>query len=461
MKRFIVPLALLLATSAFAMTYDSGAFSPFNTGQFRLTNAGNDIFTATSTAMLTNQSGETRAFLLDATYAGTSGTELPSTLWSFMHYNQSGAVTTAHGGALFGRAIAATTAQGFHFGVEGNDWNNSTQATGNGVGVIGHAVWEGAATSTPTATTIGVNSRSEITDPTITTNRNGITTADVVAYRAETYGGQSGGSGVVWNSRNYNFFGAVGGSAAGKILNNGPIMAIAVSAQTIASGDTIFSDGCGTVKQISAGSAVNTSASITFSTPSVLTDGTANTGCVMTVVNVGANTITLKNNATSLMYGGIDVALPSAAAVQFVSNGSNWVQSSRVVVTTLAGVYLSSATSAANTAANTVWGNHGTVTLLPGDWDVTGVCDISLNGSVTTAVSMALSANSGNTTTDQVSGDNQLTLLPPTAAADVSATIGEWRQAVAVNTPVYVKVKATFSPGNPQAACRISARRIN
>lgn len=462
MKKLLF-LLFLIPAAVSALTYSDGGGGAdsgvFNT--LKIAGSGNDV-TAATTSFTGTITGEQRGFLWDTTYTGTGTTDLPSGIWSFMHYNQSGAITTAHGGAIFGRVIMATTARGFGFGVEGNCWNNSVQTggvstTGACVGVIGHSIWEGAAASTPTVPTIGGDFRAEFTDPTITTNRFAANLADMIAVRTEVYQASTS----TWDSRSYNLYGAVGGSDPGKIVNNGPIMAIPPAAQTIASGGFILSDGCGGVKQITAGSAVATDATNTFSLPSISTTGTANTGCVMTVVNSGANTITLKNNATTLTYGGIDVSLPSAGAVIFVSNGGNWIQSSRVVVTTLAGVYLSSVTAVANTAATTVWGNQGTVTLLPGEWDINGVCDISLNGSVTTAVSMALSAFTGNTTTDQVSGDNQLTLLPPTAAADVSTSIAGWRQAVASSTAVFVKVKATFSAGSPQAACRISARRIN
>lgn len=435
---------------------DTGILS--SVSSIRVSGTGNDVTTATTT-LTAATAAEFRGFLWDGTYAGSDGTALPSTIWSFMHYNQTGSVTTGHGGAIFGRAIAGLNAQGFHFGVEGNDWNNSTQSTGNGVGIIGHAVWEGAATSTPTATTIGVEARAEITDPSISTPRTGITTADVMAFRGETYGGQAG---ATWNSRNYNFYGAVGGSQVGKIVNNGPIMALAVAAQTIASGDTIFSDGCGTVKQVTASGAVSTSATVTFSTPSVLSDGTANTGCVMTVVNSGANTITLKNNATALTYGGVDVNLPSAGSVMFISNGGTWVQSGRVVVTTLAGVYISSVTSAVPIAASGSFGNTGSITLLPGDWDVTGVCDVVAGGgAAVTAMQMAISQNTGNTTTDHVTGDNQINIYLATAANDASGSINGYRVAVAANTAIFVKIKGTYTVATPTASCRISARRVN
>lgn len=425
-------------------------------------NNRNDIFTATG-VFNNNIGGEQQLFKFVGTTSSTQTTQLSSTLWAYMNDNSSGTVTTAHAGAIFGRVIGSTQSQDFMFGVEGNSQNHSlvsggVSTTGAGIGVIGHAIWNGLSNSTPTVPTIGVEARAEITDPSISVNKTGAFLSDVVAFRGETYDSSTS----TWNSRNYWGYGAVGGSDPAKLVLNGPMMTIPPSAQTVVANGIILADACGGVKQITSAGAVATDPTNTFSVPSVSTVGTANTGCFMSVVNSGSSLITLKANATFLTFAGEDINLNAAGGSVWVfSNGANWVQASPVTYPSLAGVYLSSVTASSNTAASTTYGNHGTITLTPGDWDVTGVCDIALNGSVTTAISVAVSANSGNTTTDQVSGDNQLTFLPPTAAADVSAAIPAWRKAVASNTAVFIKVKATFSPGTPQAACRISARRAN
>lgn len=463
MKKLLF-LLFLIPAAVSALTYSDGGGGAdsgvFNT--LKIAGSGNDV-TAATTSFTGTITGEQRGFLWDTTYTGTGTTDLPSGIWSFMHYNQSGAITTAHGGAIFGRVIMATTARGFGFGVEGNCWNNSVQTggvstTGACVGVIGHSIWEGAAVSTPTVPTIGGDFRAEFTDPTITTNRFAANLADMIAVRTEVYQASTS----TWDSRSYNLYGAVGGSDPGKIVNNGPIMAIPPTAQTIASGSFILSDGCGGVKQITAGSAVATDATNTFSLPSISTAGTANTGCTMDVINSGAsNLITLKNNATTFTEAGEDVNLNAAgASVRFVSNGASWVQTGHIVIPSLAGVYLSSVTAGV-TLSNGSFANTATITLTPGDWRVNASCDVNATGATVTASTMAVSINSGNTTTDHITGSNQMSMSIPTTVDDGEGFIVSYRIAVASNTQIWAKVKAAFSIATPLAYCSLTADRKN
>ena len=421
---------------------------------------GVDIFTTTGTFGVAD--GEQQLYKFTGTTASTSTTQLSSTIWAYMNANSSGTVTTAHEGAIFGRAIKGTLSQTFSFGVEGNCWSNTILGGGNGtvgscVGIIGHSVWEGAAMSTPTAAVIGGDFRSEITDPTITTNRTGNDLQfDIIGVRSETYGGITNST----STRSYSFYGVTQGS---KIVNNGPIMSIPPSAQTLSAGDTIKADACGGIKQINAGSAIATDVTNTFSVPSISTAGTGNIGCFMFVVNNGANTITLDNNASFLTYAGEDINLNTAAAVPVIGNGSLWVQVGPIVNTSLAAIYLSSASSSGFTSMSSsgTWTNVDTVTLTPGDWDLSASCDFFLNGATANGSAMAISANSGNTTTDHVRGDNQLNGQPPTGAMDSSLSIPSYRKAVATSTQMWVKAMQNYSAGTPQAACRVSARRIN
>lgn len=93
------------------------------------------------------------------------------------------------------------------------------------------------------------------------------------------------------------------------------------SSQTIAATNTITADGCGAIKRITAAGAVTTSTTDTFTAPAA-----GNTGCIMTVVNVGANNITLDNNANFKSAGAADVVMTPDDVVIVASDGTDWYQ---------------------------------------------------------------------------------------------------------------------------------------
>ena len=93
------------------------------------------------------------------------------------------------------------------------------------------------------------------------------------------------------------------------------------AAQTIAAGNTVTADACGTMKQITSVGAVTTDTTNTFTAPAA-----ANTGCCMDVVNTGANAITLDANALFVSAGAVDVVLGAGDSCRVSSNGSKWYQ---------------------------------------------------------------------------------------------------------------------------------------
>jgi hypothetical protein len=100
--------------------------------------------------------------------------------------------------------------------------------------------------------------------------------------------------------------------------------------QTIATTDTIAADACGTIKRITAASAIGTNTTNTFTAP-----GTLNTGCTMWVCNVGGtNTITLDKNALFLTTSGADVALLANSCIAVGSDGAIWRQLSAIQTST-------------------------------------------------------------------------------------------------------------------------------
>jgi len=126
------------------------------------------------------------------------------------------------------------------------------------------------------------------------------------------------------------------------------------------------------------------------------------------------------------------------------------------------GQYISStvALGAAISATNLTFVNITSISLPAGDWDVTGQPIYSANsGTGLGRFSGAVSAFSGNTTTDHIVGDNELHSLE-VSTQDVPVTIAAWRVSLASTTTIYLKGNATFSGGTVQLYGRISARRV-
>lgn len=94
--------------------------------------------------------------------------------------------------------------------------------------------------------------------------------------------------------------------------------------QTVASGDTITANACGSVKRVSADGSVTTDTTNTFDAPE-----SGNAGCVMVVCNVGSNTITLDDN-TNFNAGG-DVSLTADSCIIVAQRTDQWVRAAAVV----------------------------------------------------------------------------------------------------------------------------------
>lgn len=114
--------------------------------------------------------------------------------------------------------------------------------------------------------------------------------------------------------------------------------------------------------------------------------------------------------------------------------------------------------------ATTVWGNMTSISLTAGDWDVTGIMNWIANGATITAgidqEQIAISVNSGATTSDHVQGSNQINMLSPSASTDRGAVISNYRISLSATTTVYFKMLVTYSVATPQYKCRLSARRV-
>ncbi len=121
---------------------------------------------------------------------------------------------------------------------------------------------------------------------------------------------------------------ATNGTGRAFVYNTEKWTVTPTATQTIAAGNTITVNSCGTVKMITAAGAVTTDTTNTFTATT-----SSNNGCMMWVCNVGVtNTITLDHNAAFFSLSGADVPLLANSCIAVVNDGTVWRQMTPVMV---------------------------------------------------------------------------------------------------------------------------------
>lgn len=118
-------------------------------------------------------------------------------------------------------------------------------------------------------------------------------------------------------------------------------------------------------------------------------------------------------------------------------------------------VSLSATSAVTDASASAV--NVTSVTLTPGDWDVTGVVDIATSGTTATDVYAGTSATSGVLAADSTFA---LPVTYTTVTNTASLPTPVVRYSVAAATPVYLTSRALYSAGTTTAYGTIRARRV-
>ncbi len=129
--------------------------------------------------------------------------------------------------------------------------------------------------------------------------------------------------------------------------------------------------------------------------------------------------------------------------------------------TGILGEHVTASVAATNVVAGSgAFENATSISLTAGDWDVSGGLHHILNGATVTGIFAAISVNTGNTTTDHVSGANQFSGLPPSANVSVTLALIDYRISIATTTTVYLKSRVDYSAGTPRYLGTIRARRV-
>jgi hypothetical protein len=129
------------------------------------------------------------------------------------------------------------------------------------------------------------------------------------------------------------------------------------------------------------------------------------------------------------------------------------------------GEYIESVTNG-NCAATGVIFDATSISLTPGDWDVTGVIYYTPNGATFPSFAdfiLGISQTSGNSSTGLVNGSNVINVTAPglSTFTQMTVVVPSYRQSLSATTTIYLKgLIATYSGATPTYSCRISARRM-
>lgn len=127
------------------------------------------------------------------------------------------------------------------------------------------------------------------------------------------------------------------------------------------------------------------------------------------------------------------------------------------------GEYKSSSTLTFNfTGTSNQYKDVVSVSLTPGDWDITAQAQTNNNVSATQSWTLAVSTTSGNSSAGLITGDTKFDQTITTSmGAAMTQTIANWRLVLTTSETAYLKHSYAFTSGTPQlSGARISARRV-
>ncbi len=162
-------------------------------------------------------------------------------------------------------------------------------------------------------------------------------------------------------------------------------------------------------------------------------------------------------NPLQFWTAGIMAASISGSNQAFTAKGTNTNDSAAAGYI---GEYVVNRASNVNAPTSTQYGDVTSISLTAGDWDVSGVVNVTPGSGVAIVYALiGISITSGNSGAGLTFGDNQIDSVGPTATSDCGLSIPNYRIQLTGTTTVYLKMQAQYSSGTPLFSGRISARR--
>lgn len=124
------------------------------------------------------------------------------------------------------------------------------------------------------------------------------------------------------------------------------------------------------------------------------------------------------------------------------------------------GEYISSFQSTTNYPASATSADLTTIILTAGDWDISAVTYTTANGASVTSVLAGIGTVTGDDLTGVVFGDSGVAGGVVSAANALGLSIPSSRVSITGSATYRLKFRANYTVATPQAAGRISARRI-
>lgn len=171
----------------------------------------------------------------------------------------------------------------------------------------------------------------------------------------------------------------------------------------------------------------------------------------MTVTQLNVSSITATGSVTT---GNLIASSGTIKSFMVVGTGTN-----DSAPTGRMGEKIESVVGATNFPSTGVMGDLTSISLTPGDWNVSALLAASRNGATITEVSAGISVNSGTSGVGLVDGNTNAHTTGPTATNRTFIVIPDVAMSVSVATTVYLKYTADFTVATPQAAGRLTARR--
>ncbi len=124
------------------------------------------------------------------------------------------------------------------------------------------------------------------------------------------------------------------------------------------------------------------------------------------------------------------------------------------------GEYIESVVALTSFPTTGQWGDLASISLTPGDWDVSASFSATANGGTVSSVNIGVSTTSGNSGSGLVGGSNSNSAIGPTTLYDSSVSVVPYRVSISATTTYYLKYLSVFTVATPKAAGRLSARRV-
>lgn len=127
------------------------------------------------------------------------------------------------------------------------------------------------------------------------------------------------------------------------------------------------------------------------------------------------------------------------------------------------GEYVTSAVAHTNFPASGAYGDLTSISLTAGDWDIVAGADCIRNSSTWQEIDIGISTTTGDASTGLTRGDtlfDGVWASSGTTPNTVSIAVPQMRVSISGTTTYYLKYLAVYSAATPQAAGRLSARRV-